>query len=688
MQLHKGYIYIRVHHAYDEFDVCKVGITSNVPNRESTYITSEFNRGIFKLIFEVPIKALASLEILLHGEFKEFHKQDTGGTEFFDKQIMELIEPWLQKIGIEYKKLSEEEIAQLARIKEEKDKAFYIPRDYQRNIIAQAIVHFCKENKGLLVQPCGLGKTLMACWIAKDANTILIGVPNTLLLKQWKSTILKIFQDIPILMVCSGIDITDIIEFLKKHGGRFVIITTYNSSIKVYQATRQQSFKFDMKILDEVHHLTSTDKNKAYTGDTYVQMLRIQSTKQLGLTATLKQIEGILANKEIISNNDEKYFGQIIDQNCLLWAIQKNIVCDYAIQTIIANEDEEIFKNENFTDKRLFLGAYVALKSILEGYSHHLLVYSNSIENSIKIVKYLKTLLDSYFPNLAVFCSDYNSKIDTVRQRAIISTFEKSQYGIISCVYSLGEGWDIAILDGVVFAENMVSNIRIVQSALRPCRKYLKEPDKRNKIILPILTNDEWLENDDFKKVKDVIYHMGLEDETIWEKVKVGKLTTATTPTSSAKGKSEDFDKYDEELIQRLKLCTRKRVALDITYEKAKRILADKNIKGKEEYRRYCDTDLRLPKEPEEMFKGKFRNWADYLNIRGNYYDFETCQQKLKIYLQQYPELDGIHANFTSICKKLCEIDAKFPPKELWADYYRVHDLTDIMNTTQRRNKK
>lgn len=39
--------------------------------------------------------------------------------------------------------------------------------------------------------------------------------------------------------------------------------------------------------------------------------------------------------------------------------------------------------------------------------------------------------------------------------------------GIIACVYCLGEGYDIPLLDGVVFAENMTSNIRIVQSALR-----------------------------------------------------------------------------------------------------------------------------------------------------------------------------------------------------------------------------
>ena len=79
-------------------------------------------------------------------------------------------------------------------------------------------------------------------------------------------------------------------------------------------------------------------------------------------------------------------------------------------------------------------------------------------------------------------------------------------------------------MDAVVFAENMHSNIRIVQSALRPIRKNINEPYKRAKIILPILDNDDWFgnnNNSDFKKVKEVIYHMGLEDESITQKVKV-----------------------------------------------------------------------------------------------------------------------------------------------------------------------
>ncbi len=50
---------------------------------------------------------------------------------------------------------------------------------------------------------CGVGKTLISLWIAKElaSNTIIIGVPNILLLKQWKNTVNILFPDVPILIV-------------------------------------------------------------------------------------------------------------------------------------------------------------------------------------------------------------------------------------------------------------------------------------------------------------------------------------------------------------------------------------------------------------------------------------------------------------------------------------------------------
>ena len=151
-------------------------------------------------------------------------------------------------------------------------------------------------------------------------------------------------------------------------------------------------------------------------------------------------------------------------------------------------------------------------------------------------------------------------------------------------------------------------------SALRASRKNKNEPNKITKIILPILNRVDWLENNentDLKKVSEVIYQMGLEDETITQKIKVFRIDFEKQKTKEKKEMERDcendddeFWEYDDELTQKIKLKTIKRTALSTTYEKAIKIIADKNVKSKECYYELCERDNRLSKEPEIAFKG------------------------------------------------------------------------------------
>ena len=392
-----------------------------------------------------------------------------------------------------------------------------------------------------------------------------------------------------------------------------------------------------MKILDEVHHLTSSNMQLAHTTKKYIQMLNIPSVKQLSLTATLKQLESMCDNNIVVSNDNVEYFGEIIDRKCLLWAINENIICDYVIQTIITNEEQLEKQLSRFhiieeNDKRLFLSAFASLKSIFNGYSHHLLIYSNNKDNSLKLIQYIKMLLDdNYFDIPDLYYSNYHSEMKSKDQKEIINNFEKVKFGIISCVYCLGEGYDNHNIDAVVFAENMSSNIRIVQSALRASRKNKHQPNKMTKIILPILNKDDWIENNnnpDLKKVREVIYQMGLEDETITQKIKVFNIEVKKHTILINKKYIDDinnFGDYDDELTTKLRLKTIKRTTLGTSYEKARKIIVSKNIKNKKEYFELCEKDNRLSFEPEITYNGQFTNWIEYLSIERIYYDLETC---------------------------------------------------------------
>ena len=315
----------------DSHDACKMGKTNNVPERDTQYATGEIERGHFEAVYEVYTKALF-VENLLKYEFHELNIRVDAGTEFYNEKIITLIEPYLTRHNIEYKKLSKEDIHGLTRcnrirklkqvinklkFKRTNKQIVFTNQEPKTSIIHDSVKHFKQHDKGMLVLMCGVGKTLISLWITQQlvSNTILIGVPNKLLLEQWEGVISDLFKSVPIMPVSGDVDAESITRFLEDNRKKCIMITTYASSHKVYDATHDLNHTFDMKINDECHHLTS--KNINTEGKTFVNMLKIKSNKQLSLTATLK----ILENKEdhrdediTVSNDSIDHFGIIIDK--------------------------------------------------------------------------------------------------------------------------------------------------------------------------------------------------------------------------------------------------------------------------------------------------------------------------------------------------------------------------------------
>ena len=720
-----GYIYIRNHPSYDEYDGCKLGKANNIPERDTQYATGEIKRGNFELVIEMSKEVIGIVEKFLQNYFNSlgFHIKFDGGTEFYKRDIIRLIVPYLEKTNIKFKVISRQEIDNLVRcnrirkilIKEKlttliknlrtkKSKnIIYIPRPDQTIIVNDSVKYFQTHDKGMLILMCGVGKTLISLWITQQllANTIVVGVPNTLLLEQWNKVISELFPEMHVLIVSGGVSEDVIQQFLQRYEENCIVITTYSSSWKVNSASQRSKIKFSMKILDEAHHLTSHNMKLANTAKTYIQILNIPAVKQIALTATLKQLDSMGDDDNVISNDNVAHFGEIIDRKCLLWAIDNNIICDYDIQTIITDEDKleqqlEQFNITDENDKRLFLSAYASLMSINKGHSHHLLIYSNCMENSLKIIRFVRLLLENeYFKLPELYYSEYNSKMHSKTQTNIIHRFENAKQGIIAVVYCLNEGWDFPLLDAVVFPENMSSEVRIVQSALRASRKDRKDLHKKTKIILPILNRDDWLENNDnpdLKKVREVIYQMGLEDETITQKIKVChieiKKHLPRQKDATEDKRIEDFGEYDEELTQKLRLKTTTRTALGTTYEKTRKILVEKNIKSKASYLELCERDNRLTTEPEIVFKSQFTDWIEFLSIqRGFYYELARCKSKVADYVALHTAIRNSYLDLAVVCCELCKLDPQFPPNGLWVDYYKVKDLSDIITIAPKKKK-
>ena len=139
-----GYLYVRCSKIYDSYDACKLGIASNIPDRDSVYATGEIERGYFELVFEVLKKEMRIIENLLKYEFVKFNiiKYD-GGTEFYNKEIINFIEPTIKKYGITYKILTNEEINNLERC----NRAIKIISNAFKNINIKNFIQKLKLNQ-------------------------------------------------------------------------------------------------------------------------------------------------------------------------------------------------------------------------------------------------------------------------------------------------------------------------------------------------------------------------------------------------------------------------------------------------------------------------------------------------------------------------------------------------------------
>ena len=672
-----GYIYIRIHSSYDKYNVCKLGKTINLNERNSTYKTNEVESGFFELVIEVQKQKLDIIERLLQNYFKSlgYHYYLDGGIEFFKKNIIPLIIPYLQTLNLQFRILSIEEIYKQLKtftlknnnveklidkfinilkflIRNKETNELIIPREHQINVLLKIDKFYKNNNIGKLIHSCGLGKALLSIMIVRKlkCKLVVIGVPNIYLQRQMKNEIIKIYNNYENILYIGGeseknkikstTNEDDIKKFINKTSSdcRF-LITTYDSCDKLL------NIKFDFKIGDEAHHLVGSESEK-----TKHSFHKIQSNKTLFMTATEKIVDNNKTNKIIYSMDDKNIFGELIDQKTINWAIENKQITDYNLIILKNTQDEinDIINSLNLSNnksimqhKDLFLSAYMSLKSI-ETYNDltHILVYTNKTEHSELVKEYIDIILklniininkENYY-NKALHSKSLGNLNDTKLSNGSvkegeITKFKKAAWGIISCVYIFGEGFDCPTLNGVVFAENMESNNRIVQSSQRPTRLNIKFPNKKAYVIIPYIdTLDFTADNESFDKCRKIISKIRIVDEKVEQKINIVSLN-----------KSKSISTYEpKEKLQYYYIIENsdelKKIILRLRYSKAlysqyteeqdeynyvKELNKQLYIQSKEEYatKQLRDKHNHYIDKPEEYFKGIWINWYDFLGV-------------------------------------------------------------------------
>ena len=681
----KGSVYLRDNPWYKMEDVIKLGIASFAKDRSNTYITGEVERGEYISVIEIPLDKMKILDKYLKLYFKLYHIYKGGGTEFYNRCIIDLIEPYLKKINIDYKVLTKEEINLMNRCervrnipnvnkvknifnelkikniiekyKNKRSKKEAINNEIideiscinnvQPNRHQQYVLEFIEDffalcNIGKIVWACGLGKALLSILIVKllKFKSVAIGVPSNYLQKQMKKEILKIFPNKNNILFVGGEDHSiksttnnkQIIQFLNTNINsepKFVV-STYHSCYLL----ANNDIKFEFKIGDEAHHLVGIEKeeNKGFR-----LFHKINSVKSLFMTATEKYTEMLRIDKQIYSMEDETIFGKCIDTKSVHWAIENKKITDYDVLVLknTENEVDEIASslNLNVFNKEIFISGYMCLKSF-EKYSDltHLLSYHNTTEDAELSKKYINEILSLNIlsiPKERIYNNSLHSKncnnLDTE-----VSTFKDAPYGIISCVYIFGEGFDLPKLNGVCIAANMQSETRIVQYLLRPNRLEFGNPNKKAYVIIPYIDADDWeTENKSYEKVRTIVSEMRNIDENIEQKIRVfvgNKQKKRDIPKDEER--RIDYEDYNFEEnsgeLNKIKLRLRYSKALGSKfteeqdeYNYVKSINASLNIQSKKEYIERKDSHSNFIDSPEEYFKSKgvWNNWYDFMGV-------------------------------------------------------------------------
>ena len=505
----------------------------------------------------------------------------------------------------------------------------------------EAIEKMVEKDKGILIMATGTGKTVVFCnYIKRVGGKWLIIVPSVNLIKQ---TIKKCESILPNSFVISRYK-----NNMNTDSKNMVIVGTYQNSHNI-----QNLGEIDGIIFDECHRtvITVLEKDKEDMSR-FQTLLRYRCEKKFFFTATVKNL--ISEEKSVISMDNREIYGDTIYTYDTSSAITDGFLTDYNIHLVATTDKNETTKK--YIEKRV--------KSI---------VFCSNVQKVENLYRYLSENLSK---KIGVF--KLGERDNTDKNTELFSTY-KGQAVIIVCK-KLDTGYDEPQLDTVLHYDISDSSITTGQRNGRGSRIY-KDKVMTTIVFLCDVSGDEESRKKEIQKLQRPIAYLKALDSRLEKRIEKESLK------SQDEYKTIDIQ-VEEKTTESVEIYNRFWRLLNeskITYKKAKEIISksQKVPVSKEEYKKLVVTDTRLPEDPETKFTD-FIDWVDYLGIdREKYYTKTQCQEKIK---ERRKEIsDSIKP--TEKCEKLMQTDSRFPPVDMWKDFYRLKKLEDIFKDGQKWKK-
>jgi hypothetical protein len=697
MSLNKSYIYIRDNIWYNSENIFKVGITTSIKDRSNSYITGELYRGFYIKIYELNVnpQKLKLIDNLFKKDFKHLNIYFDGGTEFYDRCIINLIETFLIEKKIDFISKTEDELKRINRDKNNiinKFLKFYIGiinkeilRDYQIQAIAYITEQLKINNKSYLHLATGAGKSKIAINVISNIKplNIIIFSPRITIKNQNISN--------------------KYLDILNENDFQYNIYSyCYQSYKNVYNFIINNNIKDIFIWFDESH----------WALDNWVS-ISIDDTKDKDENAKIKQFfikdnnyikyrlfTTASPNKDLIINN-EKYYGKLYEP-IKFKELKNKYLCDIEVEIFDKEIEMErieynslIFNtfNKHNQERKLGFSFHNTCNSAYLSYLHHLKDFN---DGKIDIKPYL--LINEEFIKKEILNDkdkndndNDNNKEDLKVIKKIkkdignidyyneISNFEnevnneQKALGYVVAKYSIG--YDNKNIDIIYFTDYKLSYKDIIQSIGRGTRL---NGDKKLRIILPTNSNNDIGRN--YKKIENVLKYLLIDIELDYDNIKSYKLVLETNKELKIENEIQlimDDNSYHiiEDIDVKSSINTMKHniiaKANDWTISKVIIQLRRNNIHTIEDYNLYSkeNKNINLP-DINELLENDSFNFRDTYNNESEcsyYYNKNECIEVIKKY-DDYFIINYIIDDSEKL-KYLIENDEKIPKMNLWIFY-------------------
>jgi len=696
------FIYIRTNEWFKQNNVYKVGITTSIKDRSNNYITGEIVKGYYVKIFNlnnINKNKLHLIDKIIKIKFKKLNVYNDGGTEFYEKSIINEIEKYLTKINISFTTINEDELKRINRNKNIKNNFIkliykYIDslneleeleelnycyndndnyqdklRDYQEIIINECLLNINKDNRVYMSLATGGGK-----------SKITYSIFNELLNKQNKNTII-IFT--PRINICNqniqnkylNILLDEYFIYNKdnlnkiKNTDNNIICCCINSIKKVANIIKTADLKNVIIWFDEAHYgidnwliNSNIDKDFILNDNNYIKYRIFTSASP---------------DKDLITKNN-KIFGEFINPIKIKYLMDNDWLCKLNIYIYKDELSQEISENntkifidfliDRFIEKNVGLCFSNSCDNALELFITHLELFKkdNNIPKPFLLLNSIK--IDEYINYNKI--SHKNNDLFNIRE------FEREddgkRIGYIVKMYSMG--YDNKDIDLLIFKDPKMSDKDIIQSigrGLRPdaLKENGKNYNKNTDIILPVYINNIVDDANKFDKIKEVLKYLLLEVELKMKNINIISKKNKKKEIENIEiidDKEIDFIKDIESIMYEIQNTIRV-----WTQESIIRQLKYNDINDYTNYLKYINENpqLKLPSNLYELFP--LFNFNDtYKNNLSPYYTREECINNIDKYKRILTYNKTINKKDNkSLLKFLVNCDTKIPNQCLW-NYY------------------